>query len=150
LSLPDSRRYPRFPLLGVGAVLIEAGAVLLIERGQPPLEGSWTLPGGLVESGESLTAALVREMLEETGLEVEPLELVTLFERVTPDACGAVEYHFVIADYLCRLRGGRLAPASDARRAEWVRREALGGYALAEGTLAVLERAFTMWDALRR
>jgi len=115
------REYPETPLVGVGAVIVEAGRVLLVRRGGEPLKGHWSLPGGLVELGESLADGVVREIREETGLLVEPLELIELLDRIHRDGTR-VQYHYVIADYLCRVRGGTLLAASDADAVRWVER----------------------------
>jgi len=115
------REYPDRPLVGVGAVIVDRGRVLLVRRGSEPLRGHWSLPGGLVEVGETLAAAIVREVREETGLEVEPVELVELLDRI--DRVGdKARYHYVIADYLCRLCVGTLRAASDADEVRWVER----------------------------
>ncbi|HMD47585.1 MAG TPA: NUDIX hydrolase, partial [Bryobacteraceae bacterium] len=98
----DQRRYPSRPFLGVGALIFEASKILLVERGKEPLKGYWSLPGGILETGERLEDALRREVLEETGLEVEPLSIFEIFERIMPDAAGRAEYHYVLIDYLCR------------------------------------------------
>ncbi len=137
----NSRRYPERPILGVGAIIEEHGRVLLIERGQEPLKGIWSLPGGAVESGEYLKDAVRREVREETGLEVEPVSVGEIFERIMPDRAGRTEYHYVLIDYVCKVTGGELRPASDAARAEWVPREELPFYHITEGTLAVIEKA---------
>ena len=132
------REFPQAPLIGVGAVVVHEGRVLLVRRGSEPLKGHWTLPGGLLELGESLIEGVVREVREETGLVVEPLELVELIDRIHrepmhreagrearrengPEA-GRVRYHYVIADYLCRVTGGDLHAASDADAVRWVER----------------------------
>jgi ADP-ribose pyrophosphatase YjhB (NUDIX family) len=128
-------------LLGVGAVVFRGDEVLLIERGKPPLMGSWTLPGGLVEAGERLESAVVREVLEETGLRVAPRAIAAVFERIMPDAEGRTEYHYVIVDYLCELLGGTLAAASDVAAAEWVPLAELGRRRIAPGTPGVIRRA---------
>jgi 8-oxo-dGTP diphosphatase len=113
------REFPERPLVGVGAVVIDRDRVLLVRRGREPLKGHWSLPGGLLEVGESLTAGVIREMLEETGMRVEPLELVELVDRVVWDG-DRVRYHYVIADYLCRVIGGALSAGSDADDVQWV------------------------------
>jgi len=107
--------------VGVGAVIVDEGRVLLVRRGTEPMLGEWTLPGGLVEVGEPLLAGVVREVSEETGLTVEPIELIELLDRVQRDG-ERVRYHYVIADYLCRVLGGQLQAASDAEAVRWVER----------------------------
>ncbi|HXR40317.1 MAG TPA: NUDIX hydrolase [Terracidiphilus sp.] len=115
------REYPEAPLVGVGAVVVDEGRVLLVRRGREPLKGHWSLPGGMLELGEPLTAGVVREVREETGLVVEPVELVELLDRIHRDG-ERVRYHYVIADYLCRVVGGELKAASDADAVRWVER----------------------------
>jgi len=138
----ESRRYPTRPFLGVGALIFEAEKVLLVERGKEPLQGFWSIPGGIVEAGEKLEEAIRREVLEETGLEVEALSIFEIFERIMPDAEGKPEYHYVLIDYLCRRAGGNLAAASDVSKVAWVAKGNLAEYRITEGTLAVVERAF--------
>src|SRR6266852_3152490 len=140
--MSDSRRYPPRPILGVGAIIIEAERVLLVERGREPLKGYWSLPGGVLEVGEKLADGLSREVLEETGLAIEPLSVVEIFERIMRDATGAAEYHYVLIDYLCRVTGGVLRPGDDVSQARWVERACLGQYRLTEGTLPVIDKAF--------
>lgn len=113
------REFPSAPILAVGAVIVDAGRVLLVCRGSEPLKGAWSLPGGALELGESLTEGLVREVREETGLLVEPAELVELLDRIHRDG-SRVRFHYVIADYLCRVRGGALKAATDADEVRWV------------------------------
>ena len=115
------REFPETPLFGVGAVIVESGRVLLVRRGQEPLKGKWSLPGGMLELGESLLSGVAREVREETGLEVEPIELIELLDRVHRED-NRVRYHYVIADYLCRVVGGSLQAASDADAVRWVER----------------------------
>lgn len=119
------REYPRAPIVGVGAVVVDAGSVLLVQRGREPLKGKWSLPGGMLELGESLHEGVVREVEEETGLQVEPLELLELLDRIVREETPAgkrVRFHYVIADYLCRVTGGTLKAASDAAAVRWVER----------------------------
>jgi 8-oxo-dGTP diphosphatase len=115
------REFPETPLVGVGAVIVDRGRVLLVQRGQEPLKGKWSLPGGLLELGEALAAGVVREVKEETGLTVETVELVELLDRIHRDG-ERVRYHYVIADYLCSVSGGELKAASDADAVRWVER----------------------------
>jgi len=115
------REYPQAPIVCVGAVIVQHGRVLLVRRGTEPLKGHWTLPGGMLEVGEALTAGTMREVREETGLDVEPLELIELLDRIHREA-GRVRFHYVIADYLCRITGGELRAASDADAVRWVER----------------------------
>ena len=138
----DDRRYPEHPLLGIGALIFEGGCILMAQRGKAPLMGQWSLPGGLVETGESLENAVRREVLEETGLEVKPLGVLEIFERIMRNAGGAVEYHYVLLDYICRVTGGTLCAGDDASRVQWVERRALKDLHITEGTLAVIEKGF--------
>src|SRR5437016_14417589 len=140
--MSDSRRYPQRPILGVGAIIIESDRVLLVERGREPLKGYWSLPGGVLEVGEKLADGLSREVLEETGREIEPLSVVEIFERIMRDASGAAEYHYVLIDYLCRVTGGVLEAGDDVSEARWVDRACLTQYRITEGTLPVIEKAF--------
>lgn len=140
--MKDDRRYPRHPLVGVGALIYEADRILLAQRGKPPLKGQWSLPGGLVETGESLEDAVRREVREETGLAVRPLGVLEIFERIMRDAKGAAEYHYVLIDYVCAVSGGELCAGDDARRAEWVRRRDLKKLEITGGTLTVIEKGF--------
>lgn len=132
---------PTAPVVGVGGVLIRDGKVLLIRRGKPPLYGRWVVPGGTVELGESLEQALVREMREETGLEVVPLEILTVFDRIERDG-DQVVYHYVIVDYLCRWLGGEALAASDALEAAWAALDDLPRYDLPQKALEVVQEAF--------
>jgi 8-oxo-dGTP diphosphatase len=144
------RSYPDRPVVSVGAVVIDGDRVLLVKRGHEPLKGRWSLPGGAVEIGETLDAALVREVREETCLEIEVGPVVEVLDRISRDAAGRVEYHYVIIDYLCHLVGGRLACATDADDARWVARGELQPYELTSRAAAVIERAFSISSASTR
>jgi ADP-ribose pyrophosphatase YjhB (NUDIX family) len=136
-----AREYPKQPLVGVGGVVIDRGRVLLILRGTEPLKGEWSIPGGMLELGEELTAGVRRELKEETGLEVELVETLLAFDRIMREG-ERVKYHYVIIDYLCRRKRGRLRPASDVVDARWVRRQDLSQYHLTDLATAVIEQAF--------
>ena len=127
----------------MGAIIFENDSVLLVERAGDPLKGYWSLPGGLVETGESILAALHREMLEETGLEIEPLYRFDIFERIMNDADGRAEYHYILVDYVCKITGGKMTPASDVSRVEWVPCARLKNYKVTAGTTEAIHRA---WD----
>lgn len=120
-SANDDRRHPARPVVCVGGVVVDGDRVVLVQRGQPPLQGEWSLPGGVVEVGESLEAAVAREVFEETGLVVEVGPVVDVLDRIHRGEDGRVEYHYVIIDYLCTRRAGTLASSSDASDARWVR-----------------------------
>lgn len=138
----EERRYPKHPLLGVGALIFQRDRILMVERGGEPLKGWWSIPGGLVETGELLEDAIRREVREETGLEIKPAGMLQIFERIMRDPGGAAEYHYVLVDYVCRVRGGTLCAGDDVSRAEWVRRPDLKKLQITEGTLAVIEKGF--------
>jgi 8-oxo-dGTP diphosphatase len=150
------REYPEAPRVGVGAVVVQDGRILLVRRGQEPMKGRWSIPGGLLELGEALQDGVVREVREETGLEVEPLELVELLDRIhrekTPEGTR-IRYHYVIADYLCRVNGGELRASSDAEEVRWVERAEWNSHsalALEPITVRVMEAAWQRAQALER
>jgi 8-oxo-dGTP diphosphatase len=115
------REFPEVPLVGVGAVIAHEGRILLVQRGTEPARGQWSLPGGLIELGEPLERAVMREVEEETGLIVEPVVLIELLDRIYREG-DRVRYHYVIADFLCRVTGGELRAGSDAAHVRWVER----------------------------
>ena len=126
-----AREYPDNPLVGVGAVIVQENRVLLIRRGQAPLLGEWSLPGGVLECGETLREAVVREAREETGLAVETGEMLGVYERVIRDDEGRVRYHYVLLDFLCCPLGGDLKAGSDAADVRWFTRDELPALNLA-------------------
>lgn len=138
------REYPDRPIVGVGGVVVRGDAVLLVQRAREPLEGQWTIPGGAVEVGETLREAVVRELLEETGLQVRVLDLVDAFERIIPDDAGRIRYHYVLLDYLCERVSGDLCASSDVRDVAWVRAEEFERYQLNDKGRAVCEKALAL------
>ena len=138
------REYPDSPLVGVGAIIVEGGRVLLIKRAKPPLEGQWSIPGGMLEIGEELREAAIREVREETGIKVEAGELLGVFDRVVRDAEGRVQYHYVLIDFLCKPKGGSLRAGGDAGEVRWFTREEAAALPLAKDTKEVIERGFAV------
>jgi len=138
------RPYPERPVVGVGAIVLDGGRVLLIKRGNPPLKGQWSLPGGGVEVGETLEQAVAREVLEETGLTIEVGPIVEVLDRISCDGDGRVEYHFVLVDFVCRpreQRRGQVRAGTDADDAEWVALADLARYEVAPVTISVIQKA---------
>jgi ADP-ribose pyrophosphatase YjhB (NUDIX family) len=138
------REYPERPMIGVGGVIVDDGQVLLVRRGQPPLAGEWSIPGGLLEVGETLEEGLRREMREETGLEVTPAGLLEVLDRILRDEHGRARYHYVLIDYLCRIAPGareRVRAASDAADCRWFSPDDLPGCNLHPDTLRVVRGA---------
>jgi len=138
------REFPEVPLVGVGAIIIEGDRVLLVKRAHPPLQAQWSIPGGVLEVGELVHEAAVREAREETGLVVEPGELLGVYDRILRDPEQRVQYHYVLIDYLCRPVGGELLAASDAAAVQWFTREELPELKLAEDTWDVIRKGFEM------
>jgi len=136
------REYPDFPLVGVGAIIIEDGRVLLVKRGHPPLAGEWSIPGGVLEVGETLREAAIREAREETCLTVEPADLLGVYDRVLRDDDGRTVYHYVLIDFLCRRLRGEARAADDADEVRWFTLEEAGELALPEDTAEVIRLGF--------
>ena len=139
-----TKSYPSRPVVGVGGVVLVDSRVVLVKRRFDPLAGQWTLPGGTLELGETLQAGLTREIREETGLEVEVGPVLEVLDRIERDHNGNVEYHFVLVDYLCRPRGGRLVAGSDAAEVRLVPPDQLTVYEVSSVATAVIERAVAM------
>jgi 8-oxo-dGTP diphosphatase len=140
----DTRQYPERPIVGVGAVIVDEGKVVLIRRKYEPLKGHWSLPGGTVEVGEALEDALAREMIEETGLVVDVGPVIEVFDRIMRDEQRRVRYHFVLIDYLCWPSGGTLRAGSDVDAAIWADPAALAEYSLTEKATSVIQRGLTL------
>jgi len=136
------REYPDAPLVGVGAIIIEENRVVLVKRGHAPLAGEWSIPGGVLEVGETLREAAVREAFEETGLKVEPAELLGVFDRILRDGVERTRYHYVLIDFLCRHVSGELQAAGDADDARWFSQDEIGGLSLAKDTAEVIRLGF--------
>jgi 8-oxo-dGTP diphosphatase len=142
------REFPDVPLVGVGAIIIENSRVVLVKRAHPPLLAEWSIPGGVLEVGELVREAAIREAREETGLTVEPLELLGVYDRVLRDPEQRVQYHYVLIDFLCRRVAGDLAAATDATEVQLFTREELPGMNLAEDTLDVIRKGFEKVQAI--
>ncbi|MDP9160807.1 MAG: NUDIX hydrolase [Acidobacteriota bacterium] len=136
------REYPDSPIAGVGAIVIDEGRVLLIKRGRAPLLGEWSIPGGAMELGETVREAVVREVLEETGLAVEATELLGAFDRVVRDHQGKLQYHYVLIDFLCRRVSGEAKASGDADDARWFSIEEVNKLFLAKDTAEVIRLGF--------
>jgi 8-oxo-dGTP diphosphatase len=133
------REYPETPFIGVGAIIVEAGRVVLVKRGHPPLSGEWSIPGGVLEVGEMLREAAIREAWEETGLEVEPGEVLGVFDRVVREG-ERVRYHYVLIDFLCRRVSGELRAGSDADEVRWFEPGEVPSLNLAKDTADVIQK----------
>ena len=136
------REYPETPLVGVGAVILDQRRVVLVKRRLPPLAGEWSIPGGRLEIGETLREAVVREAHEETGLTIEPADLLGVYDRLVRDGSGRVLYHYVLIDFLCRRLAGELQAGGDADDARWFSHEEIGEISLVEDTAEVIRLGF--------
>jgi ADP-ribose pyrophosphatase YjhB (NUDIX family) len=136
------REFPKIPLVGVGAVIVESSRVLLVKRAHPPLQAQWSIPGGVLEVGEFVREAAIREAREETGLLVEPGELLGVYDRILRHLDERVQYHYVLIDFLCHKVGGELQAGDDATEVRWFSREELPPLDLAEDTQDVIRRGF--------
>lgn len=140
----DTRTYPERPIVGVGAVILVDGQVVLIKRRYEPLAGQWSLPGGTLQVGETLEAGTAREILEETGLVVDVGPVIEVFDRILVDPDQRVRYHFVLIDYLCRPIGGTLQHGSDVDDVTLADPEDLAPFALTAKATAIIRRALEL------
>jgi len=150
--MPSPREYPERPVVGVGGVVIERERALLIRRGGEPLKGQWSIPGGTLETGETLEQGTRREMEEETGLRVRIVELIEVFERIfrePGDPSARPRYHFIILDYLCERLSGDARAGSDVTDIAWVEESALASYDLTPTATRILKKAFALAAARR-
>lgn len=152
--MSGSREYPERPVIGVGGVVIAEELALLIRRGSEPLKGEWSIPGGMLEAGETIAEGVARELREETGLTVRVLDLIEVFERILHEReprqtrpAARPRYHFVILDYLCEKEAGEARPGSDVTDVAWVREDELERYRLSVAATRVVKRAFAMTRA---
>lgn len=136
-----NRDYPERPIVGVGAVIVRDGRVVLVRRGNEPRQGEWSIPGGVLEIGETLRQCATREAREETGLEVEAGAVLDVFDSINPDPAGRTRYHFVIVDFLCRVISGELRPGGDVLDARWVTVGDLESFQLSEKAKSVIRKA---------
>ena len=134
------RDYPAHPIIGVGAVIVEGGRVLLVRRDTEPLRGEWSVPGGMLELGEKLRDGVRREALEETGVRVEPGEVLDVFDSIFTDGLGKTQYHYVLIDYLCRVISGDAQAGGDVSDVRWVSLEALPAMGLREPVEQVVRK----------
>jgi 8-oxo-dGTP diphosphatase len=154
--MASSREYPQRPMVGVGGVIIVEGRALLIRRGSEPLLGEWSIPGGMLELGETLEEGVARELLEESGLTVRVIELIEVFDRIYVEStAGAKEgktaprFHYVIVDYLCERLAGEAVAGSDVTDVAFASEDELHKYKLTETATRILKKAFAM-ERLRK
>ena len=140
--MTETRQYPKQPLIGVGAIIVQGDRVVLVKRGHPPLEGEWSIPGGVLEVGETIREGVIREAREETSLHVEPMDLLGVFDRVLRDDQGQVLYHYVLIDFLCRISHGSLHAAGDAAEAKWFTQQELSALPLPRDTADAIRLGF--------
>jgi ADP-ribose pyrophosphatase YjhB (NUDIX family) len=142
------REYPECPLVGVGAVIAERDRVVLVKRGRAPLLGEWSIPGGLLEVGETLRQGAEREALEETGLIVRATELLGVFERMVPDDEKRMRYHYILIDFLCERISSEIKAAGDAAEAQWFLKDELSSVSLPRDTAEVIQLGFAKANQL--
>jgi 8-oxo-dGTP diphosphatase len=137
-----SREYPDRPIVGVGAVIVDGRRAVVVRRAAEPLAGVWSIPGGVLELGETLRAGVAREALEETGLTVEVHGVLDVFERILPDRDGRTQFHYVLIDFLCTRVSGELRAGADAAEARWLSAAELDTFPLSDGAAGVIRKGF--------
>ena len=142
------RDYPERPIIGIGAVIVSGHRALLVRRNTEPLRGEWSVPGGMLELGETLHDGVRREVQEETGLTVEPGEVLDVFDSIFTDAAGRTQYHYVLIDYLCRVISGEAHPASDVSDVRWVSADALPAMGLRQSIEQVVRKGIERAEKL--
>jgi 8-oxo-dGTP diphosphatase len=143
--MPDfPRTYPDRPIVGVGAVIVHHGRVLVVRRATEPLKGEWSVPGGMLELGEKLKEGIAREVLEETGLAVEPTEVLEVIDSIFADPDGRTRYHYVLIDYLCRVVSGQALAATDVSEVRWVSEAELDSLNMREITVRVIKKGLAL------
>jgi ADP-ribose pyrophosphatase YjhB (NUDIX family) len=143
-----SRLYPSLPVVGVGAVILREGEVLIVRRANPPLQGEWSIPGGALDLGEKLRDGVAREVREETGLEVEVGPVLDVFDSIFPDAEGRTQYHYVLVDYLCHPLPGTAVAATDASELRWAKPEELLALGMKQVTIDLICKAAALTDKM--
>lgn len=144
------RRYPVAPLVGVAAAVFDdAGRVLLVQRGRPPRAGSWGLPGGLLDVGERLAEGAAREVREECGIEIAVGAIAGVFEPITYDAAGRIEYHYVVVDFWASYVRGAITASDDAAAVAWATLHELAAYQVHPDSQRVIQEAHRLWAAAR-
>ncbi len=147
--MDSDRLYPRRPIVGIGVVVFRNDEVLLIKRGKPPVSDRWSIPGGAQEIGETVREAALREVSEETGIEIEIVGLIDVVDGITRDAEGRAKYHYTLVDFAALWVSGEARAASDAAAARWVHRDAVAGLELWDETRRIVARAAEMIDGRR-
>jgi ADP-ribose pyrophosphatase YjhB (NUDIX family) len=134
------REYPDRPIVGVGGVVVQNGRVVLVRRAKAPRMGEWSIPGGMLELGETLRAGVAREIEEETGLQVKSEVVLDVFDSIVTDPAGKTQYHYVLVDYLCSVMGGELRAASDVSDVRWATLEEVLSLVKREMTVGVIRK----------
>ena len=148
--MSQSREYPNRPIVGVGGVIISDGSVLLVRRGSAPSLNRWSIPGGMLEAGETLVEGVRREIAEETGLDVRVAAFLEVFERIDLDTAGKARHHYVVLDYLCERLSGEARAGSDVNEVAWVLHDRLEPYALTDAATGVIRKAFDIAEKKER